>query len=495
MKSVIVFPHQLFACNPCLTSDIKKVFLIEEPLLFTQFNFHKQKLVLHRATMKNYEQTLKKRGFETVYLEAKEVGDSENLAKILVKNGTSKVSYCNVTDNWLEKRFRKCCEEQNISIQIHETPYFINTSADIERSFPQRKHYSLTDFYRKERLRLNILVTDDGKPIGDKWTFDTDNRKKLPKKIVIPKIERPVRNKFVSEAIGYVNREFPGNYGNAEDFNYPISVEEAEIWLDNFLRERLHDFGEFEDALSKDEATIFHSLLTPMLNIGLLTPTQIIDKVLSFVDENDVPMNSLEGFIRQIIGWREFMRGTYEIVGTKQRTTNFWNHKRLLPGSFWSGETGIPPLDIVIKRSLKTAYCHHIERLMVVGNFMLLTETSPDEAYKWFMEMFIDSYDWVMVGNVYSMSQYADGGLMTTKPYISGSNYLLKMSDFEKGDWCEIWDGLYWRFIAKHEQFFRGNPRLSIMSLALNKMTSERRERLMNTAENYLSLNFAQNVS
>jgi len=224
-----------------------------------------------------------------------------------------------------------------------------------------------------------------------------------------------------------------------------------------------------------------------MMNVGLITPQEIIETTLEFAGENNVPLNSLEGFIRQVIGWREFIRGVYEVAGTRERTMNFWKFKRKIPESFWTGETGIEPLDIVIQKVLKTGYCHHIERLMVVGNFMLLCEFDPDEVYLWFMELFIDSYDWVMVTNIYGMSQFADGGLMATKPYISGSNYLMKMSDFPKGDWQKIWDGLFWNFMDKQRDFFLTNPRLGMLVRMFDKMPDEKRIGHIETAEHYLA--------
>jgi deoxyribodipyrimidine photolyase-related protein len=203
--------------------------------------------------------------------------------------------------------------------------------------------------------------------------------------------------------------------------------------------------------------------------------------------EKNIPLNSLEGFIRQIMGWREFIKIVYEREGSKQRTTNYWNFTRKIPASFWNGTTGIAPIDLTIQKILKTGYCHHIERLMVLGNFMLLCEFDPNEVYKWFMEMFIDAYDWVMVPNVYGMTQFADGGLMTTKPYISGSNYLMKMSDYEKGDWQGIWDGLFWRFMHEHRSFFLKNPRLGMLIGTYDKMSPEKQAGHLHNANQFLN--------
>jgi deoxyribodipyrimidine photolyase-related protein len=198
-------------------------------------------------------------------------------------------------------------------------------------------------------------------------------------------------------------------------------------------------------------------------------------------------MNSLEGFVRQVIGWREFVHGIYHHRGTEIRNGNFWNFDRPLPRSFYDATTGIPPVDRVIRQLLDDGYCHHIERLMVLGNFMLLCRIHPDDVYRWFMEMFVDSYDWVMVPNVYGMSQFADGGTFTTKPYLSGSNYILKMSDEPKGPWCQIWDGLFWTFIGDHTPFFLKNPRLSMMARSWEKMTPEKQQAHRNAADEFLA--------
>jgi deoxyribodipyrimidine photolyase-related protein len=205
------------------------------------------------------------------------------------------------------------------------------------------------------------------------------------------------------------------------------------------------------------------------LNIGLITPKQILNSTLEYSKEFNVPLNSLEGFVRQIIGWREFIRAVYHLKGSKQRTTNFWNFSKKIPNTFYNGSTGIIPVDNIIKNINKNGYAHHIERLMVLGNIMCLMRFDPNEVYKWFMEMFIDSYDWVMVPNVYGMSQFADGGIMSTKPYISGSNYILKMSNYKKEAWCELWDALYWRFIDDHRDFFNKNYRMKMMVTLYDK--------------------------
>jgi deoxyribodipyrimidine photolyase-related protein len=250
------------------------------------------------------------------------------------------------------------------------------------------------------------------------------------------------------------------------------------VWLDDFLQKRFKNYGVYQDAIVQGQGTLFHSILTPMLNIGLIQPQDILDRSIQYALQNDIPINSLEGFVRQVLGWREYIRAVYVMKGVDERKKNFFQHTKKIPASYWTGTTGIPPIDDAIKRINESAYAHHIERLMVIGNFMALQEFDPDEVYRWFMEMFIDAYDWVMVPNVYGMSQFADGGIMSTKPYISGSNYIRKMSHYPVGAWCDEWDGLFWRFIDKHRDFFLKNPRLSMMVRTLDKMAPTKRAML-----------------
>lgn len=489
--ATIIFPHQLFENNPAVSKEAE-VFLVEEFLFFRQYKFHIQKLKFHRATMKFYEDFLTEKNLKVNYIESKEdVSDVRKLIPHLIEKGFEEIHYCDPADNWLEKRIKKSSEK--IRLKEFVTPMFLNSKEDLDEYFKSgKKKFFQTKFYKQQRKKRRILLENGDEPKGGKWTFDTENRKKYPKDKTPPKVEFPAQNSFSKEAAEYVGKHFKDNYGSIEsEFNYPTTHAESREWLRQFLENRFREFGDFEDALVADEKILNHSVLTPMLNVGLITPNEIIETTLEFAEENDIPINSVEGFIRQIIGWREFIRGIYETVGTKERTMNFWKFKRKIPESFWNGTTGIEPIDITIKKVLETGYCHHIERLMVLGNFMVLCEFDPDEVYRWFMELFVDAYDWVMVPNVYGMSQFADGGLFATKPYISGSNYLNKMSDFKKGDWQETWDGLFWRFMDTHRDFFKGNPRLGMLVRMFDKMNAEKRNMHIETAEKYLkSLNY-----
>ena len=485
--AAIVFPNQLFEQNPAVI-ETELVYLVEEYLFFKQYNFHKQKLVFHRASMKFYEDYLKEQKKQVIYIDSNSyLSDVRNLIPYVRQQGIDTIYITEVIDNWLEKRIFKSSKMCDLKIQQFKSPMFLNSKEEIIKYFRGKEKFLQTDFYIHQRKNLNLLLDESKKPAGGRWTYDSDNRLKYPSKKIPPKVNFPPINKYTHEAIEYVHKNFPNNYGMInEQFNYPVTFDESKKWFQEFLETRLEEFGPYEDAIVDNENVLHHSLLSPMLNSGLLTPNYVLEKTINFTGKKKIPINSLEGFIRQIIGWREFIRAVYELKGTEQRTKNFWNFNRKIPQSFWEGETGIEPLDITIKKVLKTGYCHHIERLMVIGNFMLLCEFNPDEVYRWFMELFIDAYDWVMVPNVYGMSQFADGGLMSTKPYISGSNYLLKMSNFKRGHWQLIWDGLFWRFMDKHRDFFLSNPRLGMLIKNFDKMPDERKKILFTVASEFL---------
>ncbi|MFK7813340.1 MAG: cryptochrome/photolyase family protein [Maribacter sp.] len=490
MKAVnIILPNQLFKESSLLKNGFP-IFLIEEFLFFKQYSFHKQKIAFHRASMKFYADYLTEKGAEVIYVEAhEETSDIRKLLPYLRDLGFSSVHYIDPVDDWVQKRLTKGCDKVELEQVQYDSALFLNTGAELKSFFKvDKKKYYQTSFYKEQRKKRNILIDSDEKPVGGKWTFDSENRKKYPAKKTPPSVQFPDIDIYYENAKRYVEIHFSENLGDLSDQPfYPTNFNSTQEWFQSFLETRFDQFGVYEDAIVAEHSILNHSVLTPMLNVGLITPDDIVDVSLKFAEENDVPINSTEGFIRQIIGWREFIRGMYVTRGSDERTKHFWNFTRKIPSSFYDGTTGIYPIDQTIKKLLKTGYCHHIERLMVLGNFMMLCEFDPDDVYQWFMELFIDSYDWVMVPNIYGMSQFADGGLMSTKPYISGSNYLMKMSDYKKGEWQETWDGLFWCFMNKHRDFFSQNPRLRMLVSMFDKMPDEKKRSHLDTAENYLS--------
>ena len=478
---LLIFPHQLFASNSALARD-KHVLLVEDALYFSQYAFHKQKLILHRASMRMHAAYLQAERAHVHYLSVEQAPTMAAVAQRVQQLQPDRVHLIDPVDDWLERRIAREMKKAGLRLLRHDTPMFLTPEVELREYFADRRMF-MASFYAEQRQRLDVLM-QDGQPVGGQWSFDAQNRKKLPRGIELPPLWRPEENELVREAAAYVQLKFPNNPGAATGCKYPVTYLDARSWLQEFVERRLPHFGDYQDAISTQDSALFHSVLTPMLNIGLLTPREVLDAVLL---AGNIPLNSLEGFVRQLIGWREFMRAAYILQGRQQRTRNFWNHDRTLPDAFWKASTGVDPVDTVIGRVLDHGYAHHIERLMVLGNFMQLCGFRPDDVYRWFMELFIDAYDWVMVPNVYGMGLYADGGLISTKPYVAGSNYIRKMSDFKHGAWCEVWDALFWTFIDEHRRTFEGNQRVGAMVRHLDRMSREKYRTHLERAQQFLT--------
>jgi deoxyribodipyrimidine photolyase-related protein len=460
----LLYPHQLFQNIENLKN--KKVILIEEPLFFTQYTFHIQKLVLHRATMRHYLEYLIKHNIDVEYFE------DETYLKIFKDEN---ISIYDVVDDWLHKKI-----SQNFpNLTIIKNPNFLNVQ-DTQRFF--------NSYYINRRKELNLFI-EDGKPYGGKWSFDSQNRKKLPKDTSVP-FSLVYDNRFIKEAKEYCKKF--SSVGECEEFLYPITFDEAKANLKYFLKNKFENYGDFQDAIVSKEIFLYHSNISSSLNIGLLSLNDVISEVVQY----DVPYNAKEGFIRQVIGWREFMLTVYKSSHVILRTKNFFNFKNKLPKKLLEAKSGLKPFDDVIRKLHKSSYNHHIERLMIVGNLLVLLEINPNDVYKIFMANYIDAYDWVMVGNVYGMSGYSDGGSITTKPYISSSNYIIKMSnDYKKSEpWCKIWDGLYWRFLDKYAHQFDKNPRMKMQIALLNKMDKEKLENHKNIANEFIKSLQEENI-
>ncbi len=497
---VLILGNQLFDPKYFSKIEIDKkstvFFMREDQELASYFKFHKHKIIFFFAAMRAYRDELLAEGYVVHYEEFKnaEVATSGQnyesaLLNFLEKNKIKSAFCFEIEDKFFETRILTLFKKAKISLSTWQSPMFLTSREQFKTYLGSTRKPFMKTFYEFQRKRLNILMKEDDKPVGGAYSFDAENRLALPKDKVTPKLPPFKPDKNILDVIQVVRKSFDSHPGHEENFWLPVDRSSARKWLNSFLSDRLFDFGPYEDALAPHSEFVFHSVLTPFLNCGLLTPHEVIKVTLAYAKKNNTPLASLEGFIRQIIGWREFVRGIYQNFSEKQDKENFWNHKRNLSSLWYGGETGVPPLDETIKRVLKRGYAHHIERLMVIGSLMLLLEVNPKEAHRWFMEMFIDSSDWVMGPNVYGMALFSDGGIFATKPYICGSNYLRKMGGYPKGAWCDGVDGLYWQFVKKHENYFLKNPRLSMMArsaqkipddrwLIINKAANELREKL-----------------
>ncbi|THJ68639.1 cryptochrome/photolyase family protein [Arthrobacter echini] len=481
----LVLPHQLFEEHLEVSQDTLFVFL-EDDLMFRSLRFHQQKLVLHRASMTSFARRLKDAGYEVRYVETSARATSqERLATLLSECGAQRVTCYDVVDDWLDRRLTRTLADAGVELGILETPQFL-TPREMVSTYFSSHTWRMQTFYEWQRKRLGIMVESDGSPVGGRWSFDSENRKKLPRKITLPDLPEFERLPEVADAIAWVHSAFPDNPGHADTFNWPVTHRQASDALESFLNERFELFGPYEDAMAEGQTYLFHSALSSSMNSGLLSPAEVVEVALDFAERHGTPIASVEGFIRQVIGWREYIRASYVLRGREMRTGNALGLTADLDSRWWTGQTGLEPVDSVIRRILDTSYSHHIERLMILGNAALLMRARPDAVYAWFMEMFIDAYDWVMVPNVYAMSQYAAGSMITTKPYVSGSNYVKKMSNFRDGPWRSSWDALYWAFVDDHRDVFARNPRSNMVVVLLDRMDPERRAALRTEAERWL---------
>lgn len=474
-SSNLIFPNQLFKDSSLIKKNYK-TFLIEEFEFFNAYNFHKNKLVLHRASMKFYESYLTKQGFDLEYIEF-----NKNWVEILQEQGIDEIITYELNNFALEEKLIK----SGFNCVFQNSPMFLCNKEEFINFYSSKKHFSQTSFYIYMRKKHKLLLDKDLKPIGGNWTYDKENRKKIPTGIEIPKYPKLDENIYVKEAKIYVNKHFANNIGTLNLFNYPVTFDEVDFCIEDFIQNRLENFGVYQDAINENDSYLFHSIISFALNIGLITPQKLVQKIIN----TSAPLNSVEGYIRQILGWREFVKGIYHLIGKTQLESNFWGFTNVINNKFYEGKTGVLPVDNVIKKLLKTSYANHIERLMVLGNFFLLCEINPQEVYRWFMEFSIDSYPWVMCANVFGMSQFSDGGLIVTKPYIASSNYIIKMSDYKANNWSQILDSLFWRFIYKHKDYFSKNPRSSLLVSNLIRKNDNEIKKILSNAENFLEKN------
>jgi deoxyribodipyrimidine photolyase-related protein len=470
MRLGVILGDMLFSEH---SLDVDTVFMAEDVGLCTHFKYHQHKLVLYLSAMRSHKDSISS-DFGVLYHKLSDKSYFERLLVVVQDNDVDTLVTYVISDKFFRDEFISFCDKHTLEYEFVRNPNFL-TSLDEWTSWREdKKQLLMQNFYEWQRKRLDILVKNN-QPVGGSWSFDKQNREKLPDDIDIPSAAQAPRTSHTEEVISLVKDRFSDHPGSAEDFWLPTTRDDALDWMNDFFSERFKEFGTYQDALTDRHPFVFHSLLSPLINCGLLFP----DEVVSCALESEAPLNSKEGFIRQIIGWREFLRYVYE---TEELENNYFDHSNKLSDSWYDATTGFEPLDYVIKKTHTYGYAHHIERLMVAANLMTLARIDPQDAYKWFMEMFVDSTEWVMMGNVHGMGLFSAGGVFATKPYVSSSNYIKKMSYFS-GDWEELWDGLYWSFIADNVDDFTNNYRMRMMASMVDRMDEEKLDTHKNNAK------------
>jgi deoxyribodipyrimidine photolyase-related protein len=421
MKTLLLLPNQLFSNKYISNLDITHIILWEHPDYFTKYNFNKKKLILHRASMKYYQQYLTNKKYKVQYINFNQ-------------QFTFKTNMC-MFDPINKMKLPK-------HIDILESPNFLLTSNDYKLYRNKTKSFKFNNFYLWSKQQLDIYPQLKSLDKYNRETFK--NKQQIPQ---LKQIHSANDKKLITEATTYVNKHFSKNLGNTNNFIYPITHKSTLVWFNNFLTKKLNNFGPYQDFVKQDENFMFHSVLSASINIGLLNPREIIEKLHKVYKK--VRENSFEGYLRQLF-WREYQRYTYTYIDFSKH--NYFNLNKKLTKQWYNGTLGIKPIDDLIVSGIDTGYIHHIGRLMYIGNYMVLSGISPKQGFKWFMEFSCDSYEWVMYQNVLDMVFFVTGGMTTRKPYISSSNYLVKNSDYSCDNWCSVWDQKYKMFLKNNKQ-------------------------------------------
>ncbi len=463
---------------------------------------HIQKVVAFFDSMRNFANWLKEKEFDITYFELDHKDNEQdlglNLKKLIQVKKITKFEYQLPDEYRLDQQLKDFCKTLDIETESFDTEHFLTSRTDLADFFKGKKQYTMEYFYRYMRKRYDIMMITKTDPEGGKWNFDQSNRKKWSGTPSIPIEKRFKKN--VAQIVQLINDCNIKTIGSIipDDFNWPTSREESITVLNYFCEHLLIHFGDYQDAMHPDEKYLFHSRLSFAMNSKLLHPQEVIETVIRYWREHqdEVHISQVEGFIRQILGWREYMRGIYWMKMPAYQTVNHLNNQNPLPDFYWTANTKMNCLHHSIKQSLENAYAHHIQRLMITGNYALLTQTHPDKVDQWYLGIYIDAIEWVEITNTRGMSQFADGGIVATKPYVSSGSYINKMSSYCKechykvskkteDDACPF-NALYWNFLDDKREYFKNNQRMSMMMSLLNKMDTKKLEALKNRANDII---------
>jgi deoxyribodipyrimidine photolyase-related protein len=462
---------------------------------------HIQKVVAFFKAMRNFRDELREKGHNVIYYTLDDDRNQQklegNIRQLIEENGIEKWSYQMPDEYRLDQQLKTLSKELDIDCEIVDTEHFYTARNDIEEFFKGDKNYLMERFYRHMRKKHDVLMDDD-QPLGGEWNYDDKNRKKFPKDKDVPEAYHFGRD--VSDMVALIREQGVETMGdiNEQSFDWPVSRDDAEKVLDYFLEQHLVNFGTYQDAMTTRSHFLYHSRISFALNSKMLSPREVVDRSESYYldHEDSIAISQIEGFIRQILGWREYMRGIYWAKMPTYAEENYFGHENSLPDFYWTADTQMKCLNECIGQSLKEAYAHHIQRLMVCGNFALLAGVDPDEVDAWYLGVYIDAIEWVEMPNTRGMSQFADGGLVASKPYVSSSNYINKMSNYCKeckyshtkktGENACPFNSLYWRFIAVNEEELSNNPRMAMMYRIWDKYDKEQQEELLEQADFYL---------
>jgi deoxyribodipyrimidine photolyase-related protein len=462
---------------------------------------HIQKVLGFFSAMRAFAKELKSKKHNVIYIQLNDEKNLQSFDKniyfLIAEHNFSHFEYQFPDEYRVDEHLKSFCKTLSISSSVIDSEHFFTTREELGIFFEGKKTFLLESFYRAMRKKHDVLMEGE-KPINGQWNFDSENRKKLPKN------HKPTPALvFINDVSGILNEVKKTNIKtigsvDAENFVWPINREQSLVLLDFFVKECLHLFGSYQDAMTPNEWSLYHSRISFSMNIKMISPQEVIDKAVNEWQKRpeEIQFNQLEGFVRQIIGWREYMRGIYWLKMPEYASLNYFNNQEKLPEWFWTGETKMNCVKDAINQSLDYGYAHHIQRLMITGNFALLAGVNPDEIDAWYLGIYIDAIEWVQITNTRGMSQFADGGIVGTKPYVSSASYIDKMSHYcgscyykkaiKTGEKACPFNSLYWNFYDKNEDKLGKNPRIGMMYNVWRKMQPEAKVAMLEQADYYL---------
>lgn len=480
------------ALKSCEQPDQVRVLFVESAQYVRQRRYHRQKLVLVWSAMRHFADKLRQAGWTVDYEIAEDF--ETPLKQWIRKQGIDELRIMEPSD----RPFAKLIQNLDLSCELTLVPnnHFLWSRKEFQDWAKTRKSLLMETFYREGRKRFQVLLEGDKEPTGGQWNFDKKNRKPPKGELNPPEPLEFEPDDITQDVMEWVSSQDFSSYGDLSSFRWAVTREQALEVLNGFIQVRLETFGPYQDAMVTGQYTMWHALLSPYLNLGLLHPLEVIHAVEQAYYDDDLPLNSVEGFIRQVLGWREYMHGIYHQVDEDYPERNWFGHKRSLPEFFWDADkTDMNCLHQILKQIEQTSYAHHIQRLMVLSNFALIAGFSPQEVENWFHAVFIDAHDWVMQTNVIGMGLFADGGILASKPYAASANYINKMSDYcqscsysrtkRTGDNACPFNYFYWDFLSRHRNTLKSQGRMNLILANLDKMSSDELEQIQQQAADW----------
>lgn len=459
---------------------------------------HPKKLAFILSSMRHFAEELRQKGFDVQYVyytnEPKKGELAQAIQNAIATFKPELVAYTEPSEWHVQEKLRKLAlKNKNIKFKRFEDNRFLCSKEEFNQWAKDRKQLRMEYFYRIMRLKYHILLNNNKTPIGGKWNYDIENRKTAPKSLKSPSRISHKKDHITLKVLETIRLHFDKNFGDLEPFYFATNRQQALKEAEHFIHQLLPKFGDYQDVMMVDEPYLYHSLLSAYINVGLLLPLELCHMAEKAYQLGKVPLNCAEGFIRQILGWREYVRGIYWLMIPEYSTKNYFNADSPLPWSYWGGNTHMRCIKEVVKQTKEHAYSHHIQRLMITGNFALLAGINPFEVHQWYLSVYADAFEWVELPNTLGMALYADGGLLASKPYCASGKYIKRMSNFCQGCYYNPdeligekacpYNALYWHFLMKHQDKLSQNPRMKIIYQSLNRFSNDKKKQIISQAK------------